>query len=75
MITVRPGLAGPLICIHRIQHTVAIKYYQLCSFQIISLKFVFQTLSQNCAEGGSGRRLGSGTFILLFIVQHAVKQL
>ena len=24
-------------------------------------KFVFQTLSQNCAEGGSGRRLGSGT--------------
>ena len=43
----RVWLAGPFICIHRIQHTVAIKYYQLCSFQIKSCKFVFQTLSQN----------------------------
>ena len=42
---------------------------QYCRYQILpimhfyfsDLKFVFQTSSQNCAEGGSGRRLGSGT--------------
>ena len=31
-------------------------------------KFVFQTLSQNCAEGGSGRRLGSGTLRKIHII-------
>ena len=50
---------------------------EYCRYQILpimhfyfsDLKFVFQTSSQNCAEGGSGRSLGSGTLRKIDIIE------